>query len=210
MCGLWGRRRIVLNPFPRFLWNSTQANSTSKLFILTFTTLQQWIDCKTVRIFAYSSTREQSNKRSRTRLKTESETGERRVFFLSPHTPYGRVRLARFARMKLIRHALPFSFPILRKNRLVCSLKNGKTIHLLPPWNICKFGLEISYGELVSFVCHEHHQHDPNNLKIECDAFCVSGLGDGVSTVEGEVRKGGTVVTGWGGFSGFCKGPVII
>ena len=36
------------------------------------------IDCKTVRIFAYSSTREYSNKRSATRLKTESETGERR------------------------------------------------------------------------------------------------------------------------------------
>ena len=36
------------------------------------------IDCKTVRIFAYSSTREQSNKRCGTRLKTESETGERR------------------------------------------------------------------------------------------------------------------------------------
>ena len=34
------------------------------------------IDCKTVRIFAYSSTREQSNKRCGTRLKTESETGE--------------------------------------------------------------------------------------------------------------------------------------
>ena len=46
------------------------------------------VDCKTVRIFAYSSTREQSDKRSGMRLKTESETGER---------PYGRVRLARFA-----------------------------------------------------------------------------------------------------------------
>ena len=167
MCRLWGRRRIVLNPFPRFLWNSTQANSTSKLFILTFTTLQQWIDCKTVPIFAYSSTREQSNKRSRTRLKTESETLYR---FLSWFW---------------------------EKNRLFYSLNNGKTIHLLPPWNICKFGLEISYGELVSFVCHEHHQHDPNNLKIECDAFCVSGLGDGVSTVGGGVRKGGTVVRGF-------------
>ena len=44
---------------------------------------------KTVRIFAYSSTREHSNKRSGTRLKTESETGERRV------------RLARFARVRL-------------------------------------------------------------------------------------------------------------
>ena len=63
------------------------------------------IDCKTVRIFAYSSTREQSNKRSGTRLKTESKTGERRWkygFFLSPHTPYGYVRLASFARVKTI------------------------------------------------------------------------------------------------------------
>ena len=32
------------------------------------------VDCKTVRIFAYPSTREQSNKRSERRLKTESDT----------------------------------------------------------------------------------------------------------------------------------------
>ena len=36
------------------------------------------LDCKTVRIFAYLITREQSNKMSGMRLKTESETGERR------------------------------------------------------------------------------------------------------------------------------------
>ena len=42
------------------------------------------LDCKTVRIFVYSRTREQSNKRSGTRLKTESETGER--FSLASHT----------------------------------------------------------------------------------------------------------------------------
>ena len=72
------------------------------------------IDCKTVRIFAFSSTREQSNKRSGTRLKTESENGER-GFCLSSHTPYGRVRLARFARLRLLRHALPNSLLILRK-----------------------------------------------------------------------------------------------
>ena len=36
------------------------------------------LDCKTVRIFAYSSTREESNQRSGARLKTENETGERR------------------------------------------------------------------------------------------------------------------------------------
>ena len=38
----------------------------------------QKVDCKTVRIFAYASKREQSNERSGTRLKMESETGERR------------------------------------------------------------------------------------------------------------------------------------
>ena len=48
----------------------------------------EMLDCKTVRIFAYSGTREQSNKRSGTRLKTESRTGERRetFFFLLPHS----------------------------------------------------------------------------------------------------------------------------
>ena len=55
------------------------------------------VDCKTVRIFAYSSTREQSN---------EAENRER---------DYGRVRLARFARVRLLRHALPISLLILRK-----------------------------------------------------------------------------------------------
>ena len=44
-------------------------------------------------MFAYSSTREQSNKRSVKRMKTESETAERR---------HGRVRLARFARVKSV------------------------------------------------------------------------------------------------------------
>ena len=72
------------------------------------------LDCKTVSIFAYSSTREQSNKKSGTKLKTESETGDRRLT--------GRVRLARFTRVRLLRHALPISLLILRKNRLFCSL----------------------------------------------------------------------------------------
>ena len=51
------------------------------------------LDCKTVRIFAYSSTREQSNKRC--------------------------VRLARFARIRLLRHALPISLLTLRKKPTV-------------------------------------------------------------------------------------------
>ena len=62
------------------------------------------------RTIAYSSTREQSNNRCGTRLKTESETGEGR---------YGRVRLARFARIRLLRHALPISLLILRKKPTV-------------------------------------------------------------------------------------------
>ena len=73
------------------------------------------VDCKTVRIFAYSSTREKSNKRSRTRLKTESETRERR---------YGRVRLARFACGRLLRHAVPISLLILRKKPTVLQSTN--------------------------------------------------------------------------------------
>ena len=36
------------------------------------------LDRKTVRIFAYLSIREQSKKRSRARLKTDNESGERR------------------------------------------------------------------------------------------------------------------------------------
>ena len=62
------------------------SSNGSKGHLLGQLDVRQEIDCKTVRIFAYSSKRKQSNKRSGTRLKTESETGERR---------YGRVRLAR-------------------------------------------------------------------------------------------------------------------
>ena len=47
------------------------------------------LDCKTVSIFAYSSTREQSNKWSGTKLKTESENGERRFFFCRLTRPTG-------------------------------------------------------------------------------------------------------------------------
>ena len=43
------------------------------------------IDFKTVRLFVYSNTCEQSNKRSGARVKTESETGERRFFSLASH-----------------------------------------------------------------------------------------------------------------------------
>ena len=54
---------------------------------------------------------------------TNSLYGKRTVgFFLSPHTPVGRVRLARFACVRLLHHALPISLLILINNRLFCSL----------------------------------------------------------------------------------------
>ena len=72
------------------------------------------LDCKTVRIFAYSSTRKQSNE-AENRERDWGETLKIRFFFLSPHTPYGSVRIARFARVRLLRHALQISLLILRK-----------------------------------------------------------------------------------------------
>ena len=50
-------------------------------FFKTFQKALCTFDCKTVCIFAYSSMREQSNKRSETRLKTVTETGVRRQGF---------------------------------------------------------------------------------------------------------------------------------
>ena len=71
------------------------------------------LDCKTVRIFAYSSTREQSNKRSGTQLKTESETWGETLKIRTVRFAY--FFLASFARVRLLRHDLPISLLILRK-----------------------------------------------------------------------------------------------
>ena len=64
----------------------TQENKLYHLYIRLYSCpfgLAIWgiflLDCKTVRFFAYSNTREQSNQRSGMRLITESETGERRA-----------------------------------------------------------------------------------------------------------------------------------
>ena len=70
------------------------------------------LDCKTVRIFSYSSTREQSNKRSGTRLKTEIEESR---------ACEGRTKL---------RHALPIT-DFEKKNRLFCSLKESRKFKIL-------------------------------------------------------------------------------
>ena len=68
------------------------------------------IDCKTVRIFAYSSTREQSNKRSGTRVKTESKSVS-----LSP---------------ALASHRRPISLPILRRKKKTTVLRSSRSINL--------------------------------------------------------------------------------
>ena len=89
-------------------WGKSELNICSAAFSTQGS--DSGVDCKTVRIFSYSSTREQSNKSSGTRLKKESG-----------------VRLARFTRVRLLRHALMISLLILRKKtRLFCSLIVGK------------------------------------------------------------------------------------
>ena len=101
---------------------------TSSSICSLFKTMER-LDCKKVRIFAYSSKREQSSKRSGTGMKTESETGER-LFFS---------RLTRFARVRLLRHALPISWVILRKKpRLFCSLRKGTFIKSPMNKTLCK------------------------------------------------------------------------
>ena len=84
------------------------------------------IHCKTVRISAYSSTREQSNKRSGTRLKTESKTGERRFFSLASHCASLALRAgearALCARKTLKPRFTDFFTDFEKKNRLFCSL----------------------------------------------------------------------------------------
>ena len=47
----------------------------------------------------------------------------RETLNISPHTPYGRVRLVRFARARLLRHALPIFVLILRKKPTVLQSK---------------------------------------------------------------------------------------
>ena len=59
------------------------------------------------------------------------ENGRQSVFFLSPHTPYWRLRLARFARVRLLRHALPISLLILRKKPTVLQSTKSDTCTIL-------------------------------------------------------------------------------
>ena len=73
------------------------------------------------------------------------------VFFLSPHTPYGRVRLARFARVRLLRHALPISLLILRKKTTVLQSKDSQVFFFCKRTNnIHKFEVCFLRGEVTS------------------------------------------------------------
>ena len=82
-----------------------------------------FLDCKTVRIFAYllrSSSQKEGLERGENRERDWGETLKIR-FFSSRLT--GVWRLARFVRVRLLRRFfLPISLLILRKNRLFCSL----------------------------------------------------------------------------------------
>ena len=68
------------------------------------------------------------------------ETLKIRFFFSQPHTPYGRVSLARFAPVRLLRHALPISLLILRKKTDCFAVYK----HLYLFFLIFKFCLETS------------------------------------------------------------------
>ena len=123
-----------------------------------------FLDCKTVRIFAYSSKREQSNKRSGTRLKTESETGER---------SYKRVRLARFARVRLVRRALPISLLILRKKPTVlqsiffCAQRFNFVTEDYPSYHAYRKRLIINPGQ-YNFVRGFKRAYKPGKVTYSC------------------------------------------
>ena len=109
----------------------------------------KYLDCKTVLIFAYSGTREYSNKRSKTILKMESETGETLKIRLT--RPTGEERLARFARVGLLSHALL----ILRKKetRLFCSPSISQFATLLFSYHVaCHLTPSPPTPSAISFV----------------------------------------------------------
>ena len=81
------------------------------------------LDCKTVHIFAYSSTREQSNKRSGTRLKTERRLGRDAKFFsLASLALRACETRALRAHKTLTPRFTDFFTDFEKKNRLFCSL----------------------------------------------------------------------------------------
>ena len=78
-----------------------------------------FLDCKAVRIFAYSSTCKQSNKRSGTRLKPRARLGiaaKNTYFSLASLPLYGLLRIAHFARVSIARNRGHFA-PVINCQR---------------------------------------------------------------------------------------------
>ena len=73
------------------------------------------------------------------------------VFFLSPYTPYGRVRFARLACVRLIRHALPISLLILGKKPTV--LQSTRQVPWVPETFLARFPVQslARLNHLVQF-----------------------------------------------------------
>ena len=71
---------------------------------------------KKVDVFKYArAVKQKAWNEAENRERDWGETLKIRGVLLSPYTPYGRVRLGRFARARLLRYALPMSLLILRK-----------------------------------------------------------------------------------------------
>ena len=112
ICFSVNRRSLTsTHPYHSVGWNVYTSEQTSTSALVGDSAIST--DCKTVRIFAYSSTREQSKKVWNEAENRERDWGEtlKDAFFsrlTRPHTP--------FARVRLLRHALPITLLILRKN----------------------------------------------------------------------------------------------
>ena len=132
----------------------------------------KYLDCKTVLIFAYSGTREYSNKRSKTILKMESETGETLKIRLT--RPTGEERLARFARVGLLRHALL----ILRKKetRLFCSPSISQFATLLFSYHVaCHLTPSPPTPSAISFVLLYCSQPSGTSAQTAMKIPCLLG-----------------------------------
>ena len=80
----------------------------------------------------------------------EAENRERDLGRVSSHKPYGRVRLARFARVRLLRHALPISLLILRKKKKKTTVLQSTHIHIKRVVSSsCSFYLMLSTAKVA-------------------------------------------------------------
>ena len=108
--------------------------------------------------------------------------------FLSRLTRPGRVRLARFARIRLLRHTLPISLLILRKT-LFCSLLESIWKNSIPSasphlqtilWKMLKYNVEMRYSPCKTnaigdapcrVCCMESPDEGPRIPLLEVDAI---------------------------------------